>query len=183
MPVWNPFGRAERQGRRRDVAFTPNVWEVEGLILLKIVSGERTEFAWLPLTELNAAYFRGDTERAVLPVRTSLPPSAEPTRLVRRKIPHAIRKQNRRPVAKATSTVAVRRGAEFVIDGRKSRDPEGQRLTYRWMVAKGDAHPRHGEGAVFRAKAQNRPGELEVRFWVIDGLRASEAKKIRVEVK
>jgi hypothetical protein len=79
--------------------------------------------------------------------------------------------------------VKVRRGAEFVLDGRKSRDPEGQRLTYRWLVAKGSARPRHGEGPVFRARAQKRPGELEVRFWVIDGLRASEVKKIRVEVK
>ena len=37
IPVWNPFG-----GAKTDTAFTPNVWSVEGLLLLKIVVG-RTE--------------------------------------------------------------------------------------------------------------------------------------------
>lgn len=182
--AWNPFARAHRKGHRSsDVAFTPNVWEVQGLLLLKIVSGDQTEFAWLPLTEFNEAYFRGERIRGLYEVRTSLQPSEKPTLLVRREIPEAIRQINLKPVAVAPNELVVRCGEEFTIDGTGSRDPENQPLIYRWTLREGHAEPRQWEEAVYKGVAPKDPGELEFCFFVIDGLRVSDPVSVRVHLE
>lgn len=181
--VWNPFGRAfTLTGANYDTAFTPNVWQVEGLLLLKIVSGAGTEFAWLTLVEFNEAFFRGDTIRGIFPVRTSLIAAPEPTPLVRQPVPEAIRTQNLRPVAVAPTELTLRVGEEFEIDGSQSRDPEGQPLIYRWQAHGPGVEPPRCNEPVYRGRAPKEPREFEIVLLVIDGLRVSEPARIQVQV-
>jgi hypothetical protein len=184
FPVWNPFGGAVRVKDYPffDTAFTPNVWRVEGLLLLKIVSGDQTEFAWLCLTELNEAFFRGETVRGVYPVRTSLRPSEGETPLVRREIPEAIREKNLLPLAVTDEEITVKAGEKFEVDGSRSTDPEGQPLTYCWSARSPRIQPRDWYEPVLEGVAPKKPGTYEYRFYVIDGLRASKPAKVVVNV-
>ena len=77
--VWNPFG-----GAKTDVAFTPNVWTVEGLLLLRIVSGTQEEIQFMDLLAFNDAFLSGQQVHGVYPIRTNLPSSPEPTPVVRK---------------------------------------------------------------------------------------------------
>ncbi len=176
--VSNPFGRVET-----DTAFTPNVWSVEGLLLIKVASGEQTEFQWLDLTEFNIAYFRNKV-RGVYPIRTSLQPSEGVTSLVRPEIPEAIREKNLRPVAVVEPTdLTVKVGEEFTLDGSKSYDPEAQPLIlYEWQGRGGDTNPRIATGPIYKGTAPKKPGELKYIFYVNDGLRVSKPVTIKVEV-
>ena len=178
--TWNPFG-----GAKNDTAFTPNVWTVDGLLLIKIVHGGQTEFRWMPMTELNEAFFRGQRIRGVYKIRTSLPPAPGVTKIVRRKIPDAIRKRNLQPVAVAApKTLTVRCGQAFTVDASKSRDPEGQPLVYRWRRVKGHwVEPNFSTDAILKCKAQKEPGEVEYSLYVIDGLRASEPVIVKIKVE
>lgn len=177
FPMWNPFRRVNTE-----VAFTPNVWEVQGLLLLKIVSGPDVEFAWLPLTEFNQAFFRGEV-RGRYPIRTSLHPSAEPTPVVAPVVPDAIRETNLRPVAVCETEVTVRCGEEYRLDGGRSYDPEGQPLAYRWKRRSwGMPGPERGIEPTFTAKAPDEPTEVLLRFYVIDGVRTSEMVDVTVHV-
>lgn len=184
FPVWNPFGGAmrDRNYAHHDTAFTPNVWRVEGLLLLKIVSDAQTEFAWLCLTEFNEAFYSDQAVRGIFPIRTSLRPSAEKTPLVRKALPEAIREKNLLPVAVTDEEVTVKVGEKFRLDGTKSTDPEGQPLIYRWSARSQHIQPREGYEAVLEGVAPDKPGEYEYCFYVIDGLRASEPAKVTVKV-
>ena len=175
--VWNPFG-----GAKSDVAFTPNVWTVEGLLLLRIVSGTQEELQFMDLLAFNDAFLSGRQVRGVYPIRTNLSSSAEPTPVVRKPVPEAIRETNTRPVAVAPAEMTVRCGQEFEIDGSKSHDPEGQPLHYRWSE-RGSWSPLDlHQGPVIRLKAPDKPGTVEYKFWVIDGVRCSEPMTIQVQV-
>jgi hypothetical protein len=186
-PVWNPFGRAKTTtGSPPDTAFTPNVWCVEGLLLVKIVSGDQTEFEWMPMTEFNVEFFKGyvtgNTHRGTYVMRTDLKPSPGETPLVRPEIPEAIRTTNLAPIATASVTeLTVGPGEEFTIDGSTSRDPEAQPLIYRWDM-RGPFDPRVSDQPVYKGKAPRDPGEYECVFYVIDGLRASEPVWIKLTV-
>ncbi len=184
FPVWNPFGGAmrDRDYAQYDTAFTPNVWRVEGLLLVKIVSGAETEFAWLCLTDFNEAFYRGETTRGVYPIRTSLKPSGQETPLVRHEIPAAIRRQNLRPVAVTDEHVTVVAGKTFRLDGSRSTDPEGQPLIYRWSARSPGLRPDHSYGTILEGVAPDRAGEYEYCFYVIDGLRASDPVEVVLEV-
>lgn len=178
IPVWNPFG-----GAKTDTAFTPNVWTVEGLLLLKIVSGEQEEIQFMDLMAFNDAFLSGNQVLGKYPIRTNLLPSPQPTPVVRRPIPDAIRETNKRPVAVAPAEMTVRCGQEFEIDGSKSYDPEGQPLHYRWSDAgQWLGRDRH-QGPVIRLKAPDKPGTSEYKFWVLDGVRCSEGVTIKVNVQ
>ncbi|MBU0640246.1 MAG: hypothetical protein KKB50_15375 [Planctomycetes bacterium] len=184
LPVWNPFGGAFRGDDYPlyDIAFTPNVWRVEGLLLLKIVSGKQVEFASLGLTEFNEAFYRGETTRGVFPIRTSLRPSPGETPLIRKPIPEAIRTKNLPPVAVTDEEVTVEVGERFKLDGSRSTDPEGQPLIYRWGARSGALPTRDGYEAIHECTAPKEPGEYEYRLWVIDGVRTSESVKVKVRV-
>jgi hypothetical protein len=178
IPVWNPFG-----GAKTDTAFTPNVWTVEGLLLIKIVSGDREEIQFMDLMAFNDAFLSGNQVLGKYPIRTNLTPSSEPTPVVRKPIPDAIREVNKQPVAVAPAEMTVRCNEEFEIDGSKSYDPEGQPLQYRW----GDqgqwlSRDRH-QGPVMKLKAPDKPGTVEYKFWVLDGVRCSDAAIIKVNVQ
>jgi hypothetical protein len=184
-PVWNPFGRAKTTtGAPPDTAFTPNVWCVEGLLLLKIVSAGQTEFHWLPMTEFNAAFFSGQVHRGVYPVRTSLVSGSANTPLVRPEIPEAIRETNLKPAAVVEpKELTIKVGEAFTLDGSKSHDPEGQPLIYRWHVrGPGGVEPRLSEEPVYKGTGPKKPVEFRIVFYVIDGLRASEAVTVKVKV-
>jgi hypothetical protein len=183
-PVWNPFGGAvwDKGSPFFDVAFTPNVWRVEGLLLLKIVSGDEVEFAWLCLTDLNEAFYRGEKLRGVYPVRTSLRSSAEKTPLVHPEIPEAIRETNLLPVAVTEEEITVKVGETFKLDGSKSKDPEGQPLVYRWEARSQGIQPRRSVEPIVEITAPEKAGKHEYVFYVIDGLRASESVKVTINV-
>jgi len=171
IDVWNPFGRA-----KTDVAFTPNVWEVQGLLLIRIASGDRTEFAWLSLTDFNQAFFRGGKHSGVYPIRTGLEPADGNTPILRPEIPEAVSERNEKPIAVTDEELTVHCGEEFVLDGTRSSDPEGQPLHYRWIG------PQWSTEAAFRTKAPDSPKILEYKLYVLDGVRASDAVKVRVDV-
>lgn len=177
--VWNPFG-----GVKRDTAFTPNVWTVDGLLLLKIVSGDQTEFRWMPVTELNEAFLSGEGVSAIYKIRTSLKPRPGVTPIVRPTIPDAIKVKNLQPVVVVPTELKVKCGQEFVMDASKSYDPEGQPLIYRWQRVSGSwTEPSFWTEPVWKGKAQNEPGDVEFRLYVIDGLRVSEPVTIKIKVE
>lgn len=174
-PVWNPFGTVAS-----DTAFTPNVWEVEGLLLLRVVSGDRSEVRFMDLTQFNTAYLSGDTVRGIYRLATSLPSHPEPTPVVRRPVPEAVRHTNLAPVAVAPSELTVRCGEAFTIDGSSSHDPEGQPLRFRWSVSGQWLAGILTEESVLRLTAPSEPGERTYRFWVLDGVRSSQPANVRV---
>jgi len=198
LMVWNPFGGAQggKKGLLPDVAFTPNVWHVEGILLLKIVSGEQTEFHWLDLTKFNTAYFKNKLSGVYL-IRTSLRPWDGETELVRPEIPEAIREENLRPVAVINTEadsiqvgkndvieVTVGPSEKFTLDASASRDPEGQPLILHEWQARGRPapSPRTATGPVYEGTAPKKPGECKMVFYVNDGLRVSKGVWIKVKV-
>jgi hypothetical protein len=177
VPVWNPFGTA-----KSDTAFTPNVWEVEGLLLIKVVSGTQPEYHWMDLTQFNEAFLSGYTVSANYPVRTSLKPAPGVTEVVRKPVPEAIRKVNKAPVAVAPAGMTVKCGETFTVDGSKSHDPEGQPLLFRWNVNGDWLRADLAQTATLTQTAPNEPTELEYKLWVLDGVRSSEAVVVKVKV-
>ena len=176
-PVWNPFGTPAS-----DTAFTPNVWEVEGLLLIRIVADDRTEYRFMDLTQFNDAFLSGNQVLGIYPLRTSLPPCRKETPIVRKPVPEAVRKVNKAPVAAAPAEMTVRCGEEFVIDGSKSYDPEGQPLLFRWNVGEGWLMGNLSQSSTLKQTAPNEPKDLEYKLWVLDGVRSSEPVIVKVRV-
>ncbi len=176
-PVWNPFGTATT-----DTAFTPNVWEVEGLLLVRIVAGKQSEYRFVDLTQFNDEFLSGHRVAGRYHLRTSLQPVKEPTQIQRRAIPDAIRTTNKAPVAVAPKDITVQCGDEFTIDGSKSFDPEGQHLIYRWNVGEGWLRGSLSQASKLVLKAPTTPQTLTYKFWVIDGIRCSEPIVVTVKV-
>ncbi|HTQ10992.1 MAG TPA: Ig-like domain-containing protein, partial [Fimbriimonadaceae bacterium] len=178
ISVWNPFGTAST-----DTAFTPNVWSVEGLLMIRVTSGKESEYRFMDLTQFNSEFTSGHTVCGVYSLRTSLLPSNGPTPVVRKPVPEAIRTVNKAPVAVVTPTeITVHCGQEFTIDGSKSYDPEGQPLIYRWNVGEGWLRGSVSQAAKLTLKAPDKPEETSYKFWVMDGVRCSEAATITVHV-
>ena len=177
MPVWNPFGTATS-----DTAFTPNVWEVEGLLLVRIVSGTRSEYHFMDLTQFNTEFLSGHTVLGRYVLYTSLESADAPTPIVRQPVPEAIRTVNRAPVAAAPEELTVECGQEFTIDGSGSHDPEGQPLRYRWNASEGWLRGDLSKTASLTLKAPDEPTELTYKLWVLDGVRCSEAVFTKVKV-
>ncbi len=176
-PVWNPFGTATK-----DTAFTPNVWEVEGLLLIRIVSGSHSEYRFMDLTQFNTEFLSGHQVSGTYLIRTSLEPSNKPTPIVRKSIPDAIMTTNKAPIAVAPKEITVKCGAEFTIDGSKSYDPEGQPLIYRWNVGEGWLKGSLSQSSKLTLTAPKEPKDLTYKFWVIDGIRCSDPIEIKVHV-
>ena len=194
--VWNPFGRVPGSGQAMpDVPNTPTCWGVTGLLLLKIVNGDQTEFHWMDLGQFNVAYVM-DPLRGVYTIRTSLRPSKGETPLVRKEVPEAIRKQNLAPVVivNAEGASLVKKGnnyeltlvcgQEFTLDGSASHDPEGQPMAlYEWNIRGRPAPvPRSATGPVYPGKAPRTAGETRMLFFVNDGIRSSKPTWIKIKV-
>ncbi len=182
-PVWNPFGRAKTTtGAPPDVAFTPNVWCVEGLLLIKIVKDDQIEFAWLALTDFNQEFYRGNNLVGTQIIRTNLFDGPGITETVRPVIPEAIQKVNLKPVAVAPEKLTVKKGEAFTIDGSKSYDPENQPLIYHWNRRGRGVDIGKADGSTLECTA-TAAGQTEIVFWVNDGLRVSEPRVIAVTIE
>ncbi|MFA5816915.1 MAG: Ig-like domain-containing protein [Bacteroidales bacterium] len=177
VEVWNPFGTKVRES-----AFTPNVWTVEGLLLIRVVSGNQSEYHFMDLTQFNTEFLSGHTVSGSYVLNTSLSQPDKPTNVIREAIPEAIRKMNKRPVAVVAPVINVKAGEEFVIDGSRSYDPEDQPLIYRWNAGEGWLRGNVSQSAILKLKAPAKPGTVEYKFWVIDGIRCSEPARIKVNV-
>ncbi len=177
IQVWNPFGTKSKM-----TAFTPNVWSVEGLLLIKIVAGDKTEFHFMDLTQFNTEFLSGNEALGKYTINTSLTNSEQQTPVVRKSVPEEISKVNKRPVAQAPEKLTVKCGEEFIIDGSASYDPEGQALIYRWNVQGSWLNNKAHQTAVVKLKAPDTPKTLKYKFWVLDGIRSSEAVNIEINV-
>jgi hypothetical protein len=187
VDVWNPFGSATS-----DIAGSPTCWGAEGMMLLRVVSGDRTELHWLTLTMMNEAFFAGAKNWGVYTIRTSLKPAEGETPVVRREVPDAISKTNLRPVAKtdiqpaapdAPPEITVKVGQPVRIDGSQSTDPEGQPLVYRWVVHGPFAREySFSDKPVYEGVAPDEAEDTEILFYVLDGVRASDTLRIRVHI-
>ncbi len=177
IEVWNPFTT-----KTRTTAFTPNVWSVEGLLLVRIVAGEKTEYHFMDMTQFNTEFLAGNRVCGKYTIYTSLSGPALPTPIVRKPIPEKIRHINKQPVAVVPETMEVRCGEEFEIDGSASYDPEGQPLLYRWNTEDEWLNHTLSQSSVMKVKAPDTPEKLEYKFWVLDGIRCSEPRKITVNV-
>ncbi len=176
--VWNPFGRV-----KTDTAFTSNVESLEGLLLIKIVSGDQTELHWLPQSTFNEAFFSGEKLQGTYTIRTSLASTGKVTPVVEPKAQKSNPGKNLRPIAVAPEEITVKCGQEFTIDGSKSSDPEGQPLIYRWRDAyHRTERARLNQTAIYKGKAPSEPGEYEYMLYVMDGIRMSEPAVIKVKV-
>ncbi len=178
VEVWNPFGT-----KVKETAFTPNVWTVEGLLLIRVVSGSRSEYHFMDLTQFNTEFLSGNRVQGTYVLNTSLTTSEETKNITGAAIPAAIRKTNKRPVAIAPPVMQVKAGEEFEIDGSRSFDPEGQPLIYRWNAAEGWLSGNLSQSAILKIKAPIKPGVAEYKFWVLDGIRCSEPVRIKVNVE
>jgi hypothetical protein len=178
MDVANPFGRALRV-----YAETQNCFGYDGIFLIKVVSGEQTEFHYLTLSQFMVAFAKNPAE-GEYPIRTSLKPAMGTTPVVRAEIPAAIRKQNLRPVAVAEPTeITVKCGETYTLDGSKSYDPEGRELVvYAWHCREGDVKPYMSAGVEFKGEAPDKPQDMKVVMYVNDGLRVSEPVEVTVHV-
>ncbi len=177
IQVWNPFGTKSKM-----TAFTPNVWSVEGLLLIKIVAGDKTEFHFMDLTQFNAEFLSGNEALGKYTINTSLISPAHQTPIVRKPVPEEISTINKRPVAIAPKKLTVKCGEEFEIDGSKSYDPEGQALIYRWNEEGRWLNKTPPPTPVIKLKSPDKPGKLKYKFWVLDGVRSSEAVNIEINV-
>ena len=177
VDVWNPFAT-----KNSVTAFTPNVWTVEGLLLIKIVAGTQVEFHFMDLTQFNTEFLSGNEVCGKYALNTSLLSPKVPTPIVHKPIPEEISRENKRPVAVAPEKLTVKCGEEFEIDGSQSYDPEGQTLTYRWNMEGRWLENGLPQSAVIKLKASDKPDELKYKFWVLDGIRCSEPVQIKVSI-
>lgn len=177
VDVWNPFGT-----RNKGTAFTPNVWSVEGLLLIRIVAGDKTEYHFMDMTQFNTEFLSGNEVCGKYAINTSLLSPEDPTPIVHKPLPEEISLENKRPVAVALKKLTVKCGEEFEINGSESYDPEGQALTYRWNMEGRWLENRLPQTAVIKLKAPDKPDEQEYKFWVLDGIRCSEPVQIKVSI-
>ena len=183
--VWNPFGQtSDKSDATCDTAFTPNVYTAQGLLLIKIVTDEDTEFQLLPMTAFNEEYFRGHRFRGLYDLRTNLI-SSKPTPVQKKELPKKCQKRNLRPVAKLAgdkTEFELAPGEEITLDASPSSDPEGQALSYRWHNG-GDWYSSDlREGVKQTYKAPEKVGEeKKIDLFVLDGLRASNPLHIKLK--
>ncbi|MCX7934867.1 MAG: hypothetical protein N3A66_06370, partial [Planctomycetota bacterium] len=89
------------------------------------------------------------------------------------------------PEAIVLSEVTCEVGQTAVIDGRRSRDPEGARLFYRWRQVSGPPlylSPEICEQPILAFPAQ-QPGVYEIELVVSDGKNFSPAALCRLTIK
>ncbi|HOP79559.1 MAG TPA: hypothetical protein PLZ21_03235, partial [Armatimonadota bacterium] len=170
---------------------------VHSIFIIKVVSGTKEEFKILSAIDFYNALFanKGDTSKPGLYVlKTSLPYGGD----TKRPAPVQASGYNRAPVAAVVeSEMTVAPGQEFIIDATPSYDPENQPLHYMWLIDKGDwrdfdlilqdtpilkqtAYP---DPENRRYPYEDLPtGEMWYRLIVNDGVRTSEALRIKVRI-
>ncbi|MBN1917269.1 MAG: Ig-like domain-containing protein [Verrucomicrobia bacterium] len=188
VELWNPFAMPDGP-----IIATPTCFDADGMMLLRIASGDQTEFHWLTLTMMNEAFLSGHKNWGIYTIRTSLTPFDGETPIIRHPVPDAVREKNLRPVAKVDIQpsepdgeleLTAKMGESVRIDGSASFDPEGQPLAYRWQAPdEFDREERFGSKPVFDCRAPlEEEGDFEIAFYVIDGIRESEPIWITLHV-
>ena len=189
LNVWTPFAQGYRGAgdRWRQVPFTPNVIETEGILLVKVVANGRTEFFWITDLDFHSAFFRsGCGPIGRIPVYTSLVSLEQPEPLKRQKVVKSKDKTNLKPLAKLHAPKTAAPGDTVTVDASESTDPEGNELTvYRWKF-KGASPEGKGEDWNYSSEkkvALTAPEEfeaIEVSLQVNDGLRWSEEETVTI---
>jgi len=161
----------------------------EGLLLIRIVSGDREECHWLSALDFYAAFGRNPAE-GVYSIRTSLKPWPTSTPVVLPSLQPPRWQTNQAPVANvAKSQLSVWEGERFELDAMSSKDPEGQALQFEWMVATGAKNAPAGFGfqvvsreRVAQFTAPNHPDQITYYLFVNDGIRVSAPTTVVVTV-
>ena len=97
----------------------------------------------------------------------------------------AVKAPNQPPVAVIADVVACEPGEKIVLDGTASRDPDGEKLEYRWSQVSGPTakFPWRGAG---RAKVEvtlPKEGEYVFDLKVFDGKEWSEPRQVTVKTR
>jgi hypothetical protein len=162
----------------------------EGLLLIRIVSGDREECHWLSALDFHAAFGRNPVE-GVYPIRTSLKAFPSPTPVLLPPPQPPRWQTNLAPVASvAKSQLTVRAGQRYELDATGSKDPEGQALQVEWMVAGDAKNAPAGFGfqvisreRVAQFTAPNHPDQITFFLFVNDGIRVSAPVTVLVTVE
>lgn len=176
VPSPIPFDRTNTK------AYGPS-WQVGEQLLLKIVGADgKVEFQTLPLSEFNVAYLSGNTKTWTRPVRTSLTSPATPPAILAPTVPAGDYNYKPVPLIKyngvtyssnmvITVPYSETQATHITLDGSPSHDygNEGQPLQYRWSIFSGSLNAVHN----ITIPAGTAPGDYDIRFYVIDGLRFS----------
>jgi len=187
-PFWQPS---------KEVDYDTGLSLVHSIFIIKVVSGTKEEFKILSAIDFYNALFanKGDTSKPGLYVlKTSLPYGGD----TKRPAPVQASGYNRAPVAAVVeSEMTVAPGQEFIIDATPSYDPENQPLHYMWLIDKGDWRDFdliQQDTPILKQTAYPDPenrrypyedlptGEMWYRLIVNDGVRTSEALRIKVRI-
>jgi hypothetical protein len=150
---------------------------------VKIVSDGKTELHWLPMTEFNEEFFRGNLYCGTYDIRTSLTSSGT-TPVKRKRIARSPGKKNLKPVAVPDRTnITVACGEKITLDASNSYDPEGQPLVYWWKLKRSYNGGEFATGVTNTITAPAKPETKEYYLCVLDGIRASDPVTIRITTK
>ncbi len=206
-PLANPlslgWGRDPAPGLLADTVSTPDrgsAWKPrvsssirgqdEGLLLIRVVSGDQEECHWLSSVDFYAAFSRNPVE-GVYPICTSLKALPAPTPVLLPPSQPPTWQTNLAPVANvAQSQLTVRAGERFDLDAVSSKDPEGQLLKFEWMLATDAKNAPAGFGfqvvsreRVAQFTAPNHPDQTTYYLFVNDGIRVSAPVTVQVTVE
>ncbi len=189
VAVSTPFALSDRK--------CSSPWMLAGdMLLIKIISSSGTEFQTLSLSEVNTAYFAGNTYTATYKIRTSLT-NNKPQAIRLPEIPEAIQKTNKKPVAKLKYgdkiytvdpendpdlSITLPKGESVTFDASVSTDPENQPLYYRWDTGFDYFRPSNEASNVVDTSKLEAGKEYDLGFFVIDGVRFSDYFSIRIKV-
>lgn len=92
---------------------------------------------------------------------------------------------NSRPIADPGPDVVVHRTAEVWLDGAGSSDPDGDPLTYQWLLvaSPGDSSSTLGSSDRYAWITVDREGTYVVALVVTDGHQTSEAALLTITVE
>lgn len=192
-PNNNPFWQPSKSGD-----YDTGLGLVHSIFIIKVVSGAKEEFKILPAIDFYSALFAngGDTRKSGLYIlKTSLLDGGDTKKLDQ----VMASGNNYAPVATVVATeMTVASGQEFTIDATPSKDPEGQPLHYMWLIDKGDwrdfdliqqdtpalTQTAYKDPERRRYGYEDLPaGDMWYRLIVTDGVRVSEAVRIKVHIK
>lgn len=192
IPIWNPFGTARENDLYADVPFTPSVVRIEGLLLVKVVSNDETEYHFVTDFDYQTEFYKGNSIAANVPINTNLhstqliSPPVDRVKGLEGKLEQEIRHKkelNLIPVAITNiDSISVKPGERFFIDASESFDPENKKLDFVWESSLFLQNALDCQPMVSGIIPKARTRDFEVSLWVSDGTRLSEKKIIKVHV-
>lgn len=163
-------------------------WQSGEILLLKIVGeNNQVEFQSLPASEFYVAYFSGNTTNATYTIKTSLTSPTEVPEVVPPSMPAGgskptalVKYDNKTYSSDFTITVynSNTQSNTITLDGSISTDPENSPLYYRWDGEGGSTMDAVRQVTIPQGAGEN---EYQCRFFVIDGVCASDLRTITVK--